>query len=247
MEIVNECGWNPWHGCTKISDGCKYCYVYRQDEKYGSSSRMCRKNAGFTLPIKKKRDGSYKIPTGSLVFTCFTSDFLLEDADAWREDCWKMIRERGDCMFYFFTKRIDRLEKCLPSDWGDGYDNVIIGCTVENQDRADYRLPIFLKLPIKHRAIIPAPLLERIDISSYLGDDIEEVNVSGESGDEARVCDYDWVLDIRRQCVEKNVSFTYHQTGTRLIKDGKKYFIKRKYQISQAKKADIDYKNNPLS
>ncbi|MBP5474378.1 MAG: DUF5131 family protein, partial [Bacteroidales bacterium] len=28
-------GWNPWHGCTKISQGCKYCYVYRQDEMYG--------------------------------------------------------------------------------------------------------------------------------------------------------------------------------------------------------------------
>ena len=27
--------WNPWHGCTKISPGCKYCYVYRQDEMYG--------------------------------------------------------------------------------------------------------------------------------------------------------------------------------------------------------------------
>ena len=27
--------WNPWHGCTKISPGCKHCYVYRQDEMYG--------------------------------------------------------------------------------------------------------------------------------------------------------------------------------------------------------------------
>ncbi len=108
--------WNPWHGCTKISEGCKYCYVYRQDEMYGSmkASSICRKTANFDLPIKRKRNGSYKIPSGKVIFTCFTSDFLLKDADEWRNDCWKMIKERKDCWFYFFTKRIDRLEKCLP-------------------------------------------------------------------------------------------------------------------------------------
>ncbi|MCQ2229825.1 MAG: phage Gp37/Gp68 family protein [Bacteroidales bacterium] len=43
--------WNPWHGCTKISQGCKYCYVYCQDEMYGSetSSSLCRKTANFGL------------------------------------------------------------------------------------------------------------------------------------------------------------------------------------------------------
>ena len=236
--------WNPWHGCTKISPGCKYCYVYRQDERYGSvtASSICRKNRSFDLPVKKNRDGSYKIPSGKVVFTCFTSDFLLKDADCWRQECWKMIKQRSDCWFYFFTKRIDRLEECLPPDWGSGYENVLIGCTVENQDRADYRLPIFLSLPIKHRSIIAAPLLEQIDISPYLGGNIEEVSVSGESGSQARPCSYDWILDLRRQCVEKNVPFSFHQTGAHFIKDGKLYNIERKYQLSQARKAGIDFR-----
>ena len=41
--------WNPWHGCTKISPGCKYCYVYRQDEQYGTelASSLCRKTRNF--------------------------------------------------------------------------------------------------------------------------------------------------------------------------------------------------------
>lgn len=45
--------WNPWHGCTKISPGCKYCYVYRQDDMYGSetSSSICRKTAAFDFRI----------------------------------------------------------------------------------------------------------------------------------------------------------------------------------------------------
>lgn len=236
--------WNPWHGCTKISPGCKYCYVYRQDEMYGSNtaSSLCRRTGDFYLPIKRKRDGSYKIPSGKIVFTCFTSDFLLGDADLWREECWRMIRERKDCYFYFFTKRIHRLEACLPSDWGDGYDNVIIGCTVENQDRADFRLPIFLSLPIKHRSIIAGPLLESLNLSPYLNESIEEVSASGESGITARPCNYDWILDIRRQCIEKNIPFCFHQTGAHFIKDGKMYNIKRRFQISQAKKAGIDFR-----
>ncbi len=210
---------------------------------YGSAtaSSVCRKNQTFDLPVKKKRDGTYKIPTGHIIYTCFTSDFLLKDADEWRPDCWKMIKERSDCYFMFFTKRIDRLESVLPSDWGDGYDNVIIGCTVENQDRADFRLPIFTSLPIKHRAVIVAPMLEKIDMSQYLNSSIEEVSVGGESGNGVRPLDYDWVLDIRRQCIEKSIPFTFHQTGARFIKDGKLYNIKRRFQHRQAKKAGIDF------
>lgn len=236
--------WNPWHGCTKISPGCKYCYVYRQDEMYGSTraSSICKKTANFDLPVKRKRDGSYKIPSGRIIFTCFTSDFLLSDADGWRDDCWKMMKERSDCRFYFFTKRIDRLEACLPADWGDGYDNVMIGCTVENQDRADFRLPIFLSLPIKHRSVIAAPLLEKTDISAYLDERIEEVSAGGESGQYARPCDYDWILSLREQCIEKNIPFYFHQTGARFVKDGRTYFIKRRFQRSQARKADIDFR-----
>lgn len=236
--------WNPWHGCTKISPGCKYCYVYRQDEMYGTetSSSEVRKTAAFDLPVKRKRDKSYKIQSGMVIFTCFTSDFLVEQADEWRTEAWRMIRERSDCMFFFFTKRIDRFAECAPADWGDGYDNVIIGCTVENQAMADYRLPIFMSLPIKHRAVIVAPMLERIDLRPYLDNTIEEVSVSGESGAQARICDYDWITDIRTQCIESNVPFRFHQTGACLLKDGKLYRIRRKFQISQARKANIDYR-----
>lgn len=80
-------------------------------------------------------------------------------------------RDMGDytpaqgLQFLFFTKRIERLDRCLPPDWGDGYDNVTVGCTVENQDRADRRLPLFMTLPLRHRLIIVAPMLERIDLT----------------------------------------------------------------------------------
>ena len=100
MSEQKYASWNPWHGCTKYSEGCRYCYVYRQDEAYGStvSSEQCRKTQNFNLPIKKKRDGTMKIVPGSIVMTSFTSDFLLRDADEWRDECWDMIRCRDDWM-----------------------------------------------------------------------------------------------------------------------------------------------------
>lgn len=231
-----EVTWNPWHGCTKYSEGCRHCYVYRQDEMFGRDSTICKKTNDFNLPIKKDRRGNYKVPSGSLIMTCFSSDFLLSDADSWRDECLEMMRLRSDCMFYFFTKRIDRLNFSLP-------DNVIVGCTCENQKMADYRLPIFKKLNIKYKTIILAPMLEKMDISKYLGSDIYEVNVSGESGSNpgVRALHYDWVLDIQEQCIKANVNFGFHQTGARFIKDGKEYRIERKYQIEQAKKANIDF------
>lgn len=236
--------WNPWHGCTKISPGCRYCYVYRQDAMYGTdrSSSECRKTGSFALPVKKSRDGSYKIPSGRVIFTCFTSDFLLSDADEWRPECWRMMRERSDCWFYFFTKRIDRLESCLPPDWGDGYENVLIGCTVENQQMADYRLPIFRRLPIRHKSIIVAPMLTAVDLSPYLDASIEEVSAGGESGAFARPCYFDWILELRAQCVAKNVPFCFHQTGANFVKDGRTYSIKRCYQRSQAQRAGVDFR-----
>jgi protein gp37 len=203
-------------------------------------SNVARKTAAFDLPVKRKRDKSYKIPSGKVIFTCFTSDFFLKDADEWRPECWRMMRERSDCMFFLFTKRIDRFAECIPDDWGDGYDNVLIGCTIENQEMADYRLPIFKSAPIKHKILAVAPLLGPINLLPYLDNTIEEVSVGGESGVNARPCHYEWILDIRQQCIEKHVPFRFHQTGAYFVKDGRTYRIMRKYQLSQAHKAGID-------
>ncbi|MCH5323619.1 MAG: DUF5131 family protein [Eubacterium sp.] len=233
--------WNPWHGCQKFSVGCVNCYVYRRDAQYEKDSTEVTKNKSFYAPIERYKNGGYKMdPEGGVIYTCFTSDFFLEQADEWRDECWQMIKRRSDKLFFIITKRIHRFEKCIPSDWGDGYDNVHICCTCENQKEADNRLPIYLKAPIKHKSIICEPLLEKIDLSAYLTPDISQVVVGGESGNEARVCDYEWVLDLRRQCEQAGVAFAFKQTGARFIKDGRLYRIPRKMQHAQAKKADIN-------
>ena len=158
-----------------------------------------------------------------------------------------MMRLRSDLHFIFFTKRIGRLEAVLPSDWGDGYENITIGCTCENQSRADERLPIFLSIPIRHRMIVCEPLLSAIDLSPYLDRRlIESVTAGGESGEGARDCDFAWVERIAADCRAADIDFHYHQTGALLRRDGRLYRIPRSRQEMQAKRAGIDYQHKKL-
>lgn len=232
--------WNPWRGCKKCSEGCLHCYIHKGDAKRGIDTSDIVKTKDFPKPTERLKDGSYKMKPG-MVYTCFSTDFLIEEADLWRTECWKMIKERGDCTFLFLTKRIERFMECILEDWADGYDNVVVCCTIENQENADKKLSVFRNLPIKHKCITAQPLLEQIDIEQYLGD-IELVVVGGESDCNARPLDYAWVLDIREQCVRRNVSFEFRQCGTHFIKDGKQYRLQTRDLCSQARKAGIDFK-----
>lgn len=230
--------WNPWRGCKKCSDGCKYCYIHKGDFKRNVNTNSIVKTEQFNKPIERLKNGTYKIKSG-LVYLCFSSDFLIEEADIWRDECFKMIKERSDLTFLFLTKRIDRFLKCIPDDWGSGYDNVVVCCTIENQKNSDYKLEIFNKLPIKHKCITCQPLLENIDIEKYLND-IELVVVGGESDYNARPLNYDWVLNIRNQCIKKEVNFEFRQVGTHFIKDNKNYTLAVRDLCKTAKALNIN-------
>ena len=216
-----------------------HCYIHKGDAKRGINTNDIVKTKDFCKPVEKLKNGSYKLKSG-IVYTCFSTDFLLQEADGWREECWKMIRQRADCTFLFLTKRIERFMGCIPEDWDDGYENVVVCCTIENQENADRKLPVFQTLPIKHKCITAQPLIGPIDMEKYL-DHIELVVVGGESDRDARVLDYDWVLNIREQCIRKHVSFEFRQCGTHFIKDGKQYRLQTKDLCSQARKANINY------
>jgi protein gp37 len=233
--------WSPWQGCQKISDGCRNCYIYTHDGKDGKNVSQVTKTKFFDLPVQRKKNGEYKLQSNDVIYTCFYSDFFIEDADHWRKEAWSYIKERSDLRFLFLTKRIHRFLDCIPDDWNDGYDNVAIGVSVENQTMADFRLPFLMQYPIKHKGIICQPLIGPIDLQSYLNN-IEFVTVGGEQGPFGRPCEFDWVMNIRNQCDHFKTSFSFRQRGTNFIKDGIHYKIARKDQSKQAKKADIDTK-----
>ena len=236
--------WNPWHGCTKISPGCAHCYMYRIDARHGIDSTVVTKTAQFDLPVKRKKNGQYAwLPIGGSAGVCFSSDFFHPDADAWRAEAWAMMRERRDVTFSFITKRPERFYTGLPEDWGMGYLNVKIACTCENQQMADQRLPLFLELPIREKSIICEPMLGSIHLSAYLekyGNELGSVGCGGESGPGARVLHFDWVRALRKQCLAFDVPFYFHQTGAKLLKDGRLYRVPRRVQHEQAKKAFAD-------
>lgn len=231
--------WRPWHGCHKCSPGCLNCYVYREDARYGRDPTKVYRTGEFDLPVRGRRDGSPRLAAGETVFTCLTSDFFVEEADDWRPRAWRMIRSRPDLMFFIITKRIARFEVGLPDDWGEGYGNVTVASTCENQRKADERLPILRALPIRHKRIVCEPLLEAVDLTPWLDARIEGVIAGGESGPGARLCRYDWILDLSRQCGAAGVPFWFKQTGALFEKDGRLYTIPRKHQHEQARRAGI--------
>lgn len=230
--------WEPWTGCVPYSEGCKYCYYYGPYAKRFGQNEIIRTDK-FDLPIRRNAKGEWHIPSGKTVATCFATDFFIDGADPWRREAWAMIKARHDLDFMILTKRIDRFLIGLPDDWGDGYENVNLGCTVETQEAADYRLPLFLSYPMKRRFIACGPLLESIDIHRYLHG-VDHVTVGGETGREARVCDYDWVLDIRQQCVDAGKTFWFKETGSRFKINGEIIKVNPYKQHSMAKSFGID-------
>jgi protein gp37 len=226
-----------------MSEGCFNCYVYFLDRRYGrDTSVVIRSKTGFNLPIAKNRSKEYKIKPGTTISVCLNSDFFIEDADPWRNEAWAMMKERQDCSFFIITKRALRIPSALPKDWGSGYPNVEIDVTTENQNAANQRLSIFIDTPISHRGIIVSPVLEAVDLHRFLATGkIAEVSASGESYAGARVTKFDDILTIRRQCIENNVSFTFHQTGRFLLKDGKKLSISRAMERKLAAQFGLDF------
>ncbi len=233
--------WNPWHGCHKCSEGCLNCYVYYLDGKRDKdASVITRSKTNFDLPIKKDRSGNYKVGTGCELATCFTSDFFIEEADDWRGEAWEIIRARRDVTFLICTKRINRMSDCLPADWGDGYDNVKIAVSCENQNRADERLPFLLDVPAKNKNVFVAPILEYVCLDKYLAfGQISSVSVGGESYANARVCDFEWIKKIKLSCDKYGVKFDFHQTGSNFLMNGKQYKIKHRDEYGQAKKGSL--------
>lgn len=255
---MEEFMWNPWHGCHKCSEGCVNCYMYEQDKFYGKdSNKVTISKTQFRLPVRKvknkkaeKYELQYKIPSGSMIMTCMTSDFFIEEADIWRIEAWEFMHTRKDCFFQIITKRPERIWQCLPDNWLDGWHNVMINVTAENQERAWERIPILLNLPIKHKGIIIAPMLEKMDIRPFLSSgEIERVSVAGESKSDGfgRILDYNWVVDIAEQCKEYDTNFYFHQTGSRLLKDNKIIKIPRRDEKELANFYRIDIIENELN
>jgi len=219
--------WNPWQGCTKVSEACAHCYMFRDMARYGRDGSIVvrSKPPTFNLPLSKTREGRHAIASGSKVFTCSWSDWFHVNADAWRADAWEIIRQRPDVTFQIVTKRTERIAKCLPPDWGRGWPNVWLIATVENHERFLERLQPLLDVPAPVRGLSCEPLLGPLDIRFWLKrpyqidnavhPSLDWVIVGGESGPGARPMDLAWARAIVEQCKTAAVACFVKQLGAK--------------------------------
>lgn len=160
--------WNPWQGCDRVSAGCKFCYADRDMSRWGLSFSKVHRSAKRTFELPLRLQAEKK------VFTCSWSDFFHPDADLWRKDAWEIIKARPDLSFQILTKRVERVEACLPDDWTpERYANVWLGVSIEEQ-RVYHRAHTLAKIPAKVRFISAEPLIGPLDMGlgkSHIEDD----------------------------------------------------------------------------
>jgi protein gp37 len=236
---------NPWTGCTKVSSGCAHCYAEVLSKRApktigGWGKGVPRKRtslANWELPRKWNRaaEGASQRPR---VFCASLADWLDDEVPLeWLKDLLVLIQETPHLDWLLltkrpenFTRRIADVATCWQSScelavwWECGVFplNVWLGTTVEDQPRAEERIPLLLSIPAKVRFLSCEPLLEPVDLA--LGDpkhraassyhaEIHWVICGGESGHGARPMHPEDARSLRDQCQAAGVPFLFKQWG----------------------------------
>jgi len=230
--------WNPWQGCRKVSPGCKYCYMYRDREKFGQDPTIVKRSnpATFNKPLTRKKP--------AMVFTCSWSDWFIQEADEWRPEAWDIIRRTPHLTYQILTKRPERIADNLPPDWGAGYPNVWLSVSAEDQDTFNLRVPILTEILAAVQFLSLEPLLSKINFdhffaNGYLPDPLNKINwviVGGESGNNFgkwvyRPCKIDWIESIVYDCKDLKIPVFVKQLGTDLA---------RRYRLSDRHGGNIE-------
>lgn len=207
---------NPWWGCTKVSDGCKFCYAESLSNRYGhkvwgpGKPRRLMSDNHWQEPLKWNADAAHQ-GLRYRVFCASMADVFEERAPAGQlERLWELIRKTPHLDWQLLTKRPERITPNLPEDWGVGYDNVWLGTSIEDE-RVTHRVDYLVAVPAIVRFLSLEPLIGPLPQLALAG--IDWVIVGGESGPGARPIDEQWVLDIRFQCRAANVPFFFKQWG----------------------------------
>ena len=197
--------WNPWYGCLKVSPGCKQCYMYREQRRYGRDPMLVtRSKTTFEAPLKWTEPAK--------VFTCSWSDFFIEQADEWRPAAWDIIRQTPHT-YQILTKRPENIEDRLPDDWGNGWPNVWLGVSVESQEYLD-RFSVLMDIPARVRFISYEPALERVDFGvAVTSGSLDWLISGGESGSKPRPANLDWFREVRDDCQLFDVAYFHKQHG----------------------------------
>ncbi len=230
-----------WH-CVKTSPGCSACYSEAINRRFGTGLPFSRRSTEDVevffdtrpmeaiLKLRKK---------GQKIFLCDMTDLFGDFvADSFIDLAFTYMAMAKDQVFQVLTKRIDRAahyfrEADHPFSAPRSVPpNVWIGCSVEDQQRADERIPELLKIPATVRFLSVEPLLGPINLGLWRVDipkhreswPTERVRnfwtiIGGESGPKARPCDMAWIRSIVEQCREAGVPAFVKQMGAYPVDD----------------------------
>lgn len=236
---------NPWWGCTRVSPACEHCYAEAFAKRTGNDvwgAKAPRKFFGDKHWAEPRRwnEAAAKAGVRKRVFCASMADVFEDrrDLDEARSRLWTLIAETPHLDWLLLTKRPDVMLRLWPWQPDAVPHNVWAGVTLEDQRRANERIPVLLRVPARVRFLSCEPLLGPVDlddIESPDGDDfsaldridadqdseahgeefhtVDWVIAGGESGPGARPMKPDWARALRDQCANAGVPFFLKQWG----------------------------------
>lgn len=234
---------NPWIGCTKVSPACDHCYAEAWDNRFAAkqgshwgphANRRRTKTWGNPIKWNKQAEAEgvrYRVFCASLADVFDNHKSILPE---WRSELWQTIKGTPNLDWLLLTKRPQNIKRFLPDDWGNGYSNVWLGTTVENQTEADRRIPHLLEIPASVRFLSCEPMIGPIDLTDIEYDGVTRIDAlrgyagvykpyrhacgrlhwiitGGESGAQFRPADHDWFRSLRDQCAATETPFLFKQ------------------------------------
>jgi protein gp37 len=196
MGLVTGISWchstfNCWIGCSKVSQGCKFCYAETLNNRWNGGNwgpgapRRITSDANWKQPIKWNKDAT-KSGKRHRVFCASLADVFDDEApEGGRERLWGLIEATPNLDWLLLTKRTDKIIERVPKAWLDSpLDNVWYGTSVEN-DAVKVRIDMLREVPAKVRFLSVEPMIGDINYPAS-AKDISWMIFGGESGNQAR-------------------------------------------------------------
>lgn len=204
-----EMTWNPTTGCSKVSQGCKFCYAEIMSKRLQAMGVEKYKD-NFEVRIHPDAlNTPYTWKKSKIVFVNSMSDLFHKDIPlSFIEKVFKVMNDNPQHVFQVLTKRAERLSEVHGKlKWTH---NIWMGVSVENESVLD-RIDLLRNSNSKVKFLSLEPLLGPLPNLNLK--DIDWVIVGGESGRNPRPMDSEWVIDIQLQCEKEGVAFFFKQWG----------------------------------
>jgi protein gp37 len=209
---------NPWVGCTKVQrrkgapSACDFCYAEKWAKRsgqvgWGNHPRRRTTDAYWNAPLKwndQAREFQAQNHRRQRVFCASLADIFDNQVDPeWRFDLFNLVRQCDQLDWQLLTKRPQNIRKMLPPDWGDGYPNVWLGATAEDQDAHRQRVPHLLKVPATIHFVSYEPAigpLKQLDVNGICPDWLIIGGESGVRSDLIRPTNPQWAREAIIEC-----------------------------------------------